>query len=302
MLATALIVFREVIEAGLVVGVLLAATRGIPRRGRWAVGGITAGVLGACVIAAFAGRISAAFEGAGQELFHVAVLLVAVGMLTWHNVWMASHGRALAEDARRLGRSIREGALPLAALAVASGAALLREGAEVVLFVSGVAAAGDVSAVQVATGGAVGLLAGAALSALIYLGLVIIPLRHLFSVTTALVTLIAAGLAAQAVAFLQQAGLLQALTATVWDTSALVPEHGVLGQLLHALAGYTDRPSGAQLAAYLATVAVITGLGRIVRARGRSGGERAAGGGPRRTPGERGGAAARTAAQGEGTG
>lgn len=274
MLATALIVFREVMEAGLVVGVLLAATRGIPRRGRWAVGGISVGVLGACVIAAFAGRISAAFEGAGQELFHAAVLLVAVGMLTWHNVWMASHGRAMAEDARQLGRSIREGALPLAALAVASGAALLREGAEVVLFVSGIAAAGDAAAAQLAMGGAVGLLAGAALSALVYLGLVIIPLRHLFSVTAALVTLIAAGLAAQAVAFLQQAGLLQALTATVWDTSAVVPEHGVPGQLLHALVGYTDRPSGAQLVAYLATVVVVTGLGRIVRTRGGGGGAR----------------------------
>lgn len=272
MLATALIVFREVMEAGLVVGVLLAATRGVSRRGRWAAAGIAGGVLGACVVAGFAGRLSELFEGAGHELLDAAVLLVAVGMLAWHNVWMASHGRALAERARRLGQSIREGAQPLTALAVACGAALLREGAEVVLFVSGIAASGESSAVQLAAGGAIGLVAGAALSAVVYLGLVILPLRHLFSVTTTLVTLIAAGLAAQAVALLQQAGYVQLLTATVWDTSALLPEQGVAGRLLQALVGYTDRPSGAQLVAYAATVAAIAGVSRRVRARGGGGG------------------------------
>src|SRR3954453_858191 len=89
MLASLVIVFREVIEAGLIVGIVLAATRAVPRRGRRGSYGIAAGTLGACLVAAFAGQLGALFNGSGQELFNAAILLTAVGMLTWHNTWMA---------------------------------------------------------------------------------------------------------------------------------------------------------------------------------------------------------------------
>lgn len=92
MLATLVIVFREVIEAGLIVGIVLAATKGVPRRGLWVAYGVIGGVAGACLVAAFAGQIASLFEGSGQELFDASILTLAVGMLTWHNVWMASHG------------------------------------------------------------------------------------------------------------------------------------------------------------------------------------------------------------------
>src|SRR5659263_154519 len=64
MLGALIIVFREVIEAGLIVGIVMAATRGVAGRGRWVSFGIGAGVLGAAVVAIFAGAISQAFEGA----------------------------------------------------------------------------------------------------------------------------------------------------------------------------------------------------------------------------------------------
>jgi high-affinity iron transporter len=260
MLASGIIVFREMLEAGLVVGVILAATRGVPRRGRWVAGGLAAGALGACAVAAFAGQLASLFQGAGQELFNAAVLGAAVVMLTWHDVWMSSHGRELAEGARRLGAAVVSGRRPLAAVALVCGVALLREGSEVVLFLYGVAVSGEVTPASLAAGGAVGLLAGAAVAALVYLGLVAIPIRRLFAVTTALITLLAAGLAAQAVAFLQQAGRLEVLTSTVWDLSGVLPEDGWAGRVLHSLIGYTDRPSGAQLVVYATTVAGIAGL------------------------------------------
>src|SRR5580704_14276930 len=98
MLSALLIVFREVIEAGLIVGIVLAATTGVPRRGL-AVGlGVVAGILGACLVAVFAGELAALFQGSGQELFNASILLIAVMMLTWHNVWMASHGSQMARE------------------------------------------------------------------------------------------------------------------------------------------------------------------------------------------------------------
>src|SRR5208282_2124332 len=98
MLATLVIVFREVIEAGLIIGIVLAATQGVARRGLWVGYGVVGGVAGACVVAVFAGQIAALFAGSGQELFNAGILLLAVAMLTWHNVWMASHGRAIAQQ------------------------------------------------------------------------------------------------------------------------------------------------------------------------------------------------------------
>ena len=105
------------------------------------------------------------------------------------------------------------------------------------------------------------------MSALMYLGLLTIPARHLFSVTSSLITLLAAGLAAQAVAFIQQAGYVETLTYTVWDTSWLLSDHSLVGRLAHTLIGYTDQPSGAQLAVYLLTIAIILGLMRRQKSR-----------------------------------
>jgi high-affinity iron transporter len=262
MLASLLIVFREVIEAGLIVGIVLAATKGVPRRGLWISYGLAAGVAGACLVAAFAGQIADLFEGAGQELFNASILLLAVTMLGWHNVWMASHGRAIAQEMQKVGAAVASGEKPLGALAVVCGVAVLREGSEVVLFLYGVYASGGTSAGGMILGGALGLLGGAALSALMYAGLLTIPTRHLFRVTSTLITLLAAGLAAQAVALLQQAGFINILTGTVWDTSWLLSDGTLVGRMLHTLIGYTDHPSGAQLVAYVATAAIIMVLMR----------------------------------------
>jgi high-affinity iron transporter len=234
-------------------------------RGLWVAGGVLAGILGAGLVALFAAEIGALFQGTGAELFNAAILLLAVGMLTWHNVWMASHGRSMALEMREVGGDVSAGRKPLAALAIVCGVAVLREGSEVVLFLYGVFASGGTTKFGMLLGGALGVAAGAGLSLLMYLGLVTIPARYLFSVTSALITLLAAGLAAQAVVFLQQAGHFEVLTATVWDTSWLLPEDSLVGRLLHTLIGYADRPNGAQLVAYIATVAIMIGLMRWVR-------------------------------------
>ena len=96
MLGALIIVFREVIEAGLIIGIVLAVTRGVPGRGHWVAGGVAVAALGAALLAVFAESISSAFEGAGQEMFHASVLGIAVAMLMWHNAWMARHGQEMA--------------------------------------------------------------------------------------------------------------------------------------------------------------------------------------------------------------
>jgi len=199
MLASLLIVFREVIEAGLIVGIVLAATKGVAGRAVWVGYGVAGGVAGAGLVAGFAGRISASFQGSGQEVFDASILLLAVLMLTWHNVWMAGHGRAMARDMKQVGAQVAAGERPMGGLAVVVGVAVLREGSEVALFMYGLVAAGGSTATELVIGSLLGLAAGIAVTALTYVGLVAIPQRRLFAVTTALISLLAAGLAAQAV-------------------------------------------------------------------------------------------------------
>jgi high-affinity iron transporter len=207
------------------------------------------------------------FNGSGQELFNAAILLIAVGMLTWHNGWMASHGRELAREVRAVGSAVAAGERPLTAVAVVVGIAVLREGSEVVLFLYGIFASGGASVAGMVAGGALGVVLGAGMAALIYLGLLAVPAHRLFAVTTGLITLLAAGLGAQAVFFLQQADYFQGLATPLWNTSWLIGDDSIPGRLLHTLIGYTATPDAAQLLAYALVIAMILATMRLARGR-----------------------------------
>lgn len=263
MLAAALIVFREVLEAGLIVGIVLAATEGVMHRARWIAGGIGAGVLGACVVAVFAQSLSDAFAGAGQNIFNAAILIAAVAMLSWHVLWMSAHARELTRDMKALGHAVAHGDRTLLAMAVVVAVAVLREGAEVVLFLFGIAASGGDNPIAMLGGGLLGLLGGGALSWLLYRGLVAIPIGKLFTVTNVLVALLAAGMAGQAAGYLARASILPSLGDQVWDSSPILRDDSLIGRALHALVGYVDRPMGVQVVAYLSVLLALIGLSRL---------------------------------------
>ena len=264
MLAALIIVFREVFEAGLIIGIVLAVTRTVENRNRWIAGGVLAGILAACLVAAFAGALSQLFEGMGQELFNAAILGLAVVMLTWHNVWMARHGKEMAGELRAMGEAVARGSKSLFALAVVVGVAVLREGSEVVLFLYGVAASDGSSTMSLLLGGLAGLALGGAVCLLTYFGLMRIPPRALFATTTVLITLLAAGMAAQAVAFLARANWFTALDTVAWDTGWLLSENSILGRTLHTLIGYTDQPTQMQLVIYAAVIVITFALMRLI--------------------------------------
>ena len=187
-------------------------------------------------------------------------------MLGWHNIWMSRHGRELAAESTRIGAEVRAGSRPLYALAMVCGIAVLREGSEVVLFLYGIAIAGGSSRIGMATGGALGVVAGAIAGAAIYFGLLKIPLRYLFSTTSWLILLLAAGMASQGAAFLAAADMLPSLGNDRWDTSVILTENSLVGQLAHVLIGYTARPAGIQIVFYVATLLVIGSLMWVFRA------------------------------------
>jgi high-affinity iron transporter len=263
MLGALIIVFREVIEAGIIVGIVMAVTKGVAGSRLMGAAGVAAGVVGALLVAAFAGAIADALNGVGQEVFNAAILALAVFMLAWHNIWMASHGRQLAAEARQLGQEVRSGARSLIALAIVIAVAVMREGSEVALFLYGLVAAGGTTSGDLIAGSALGLLAGVAVTAVTYFGLVTIPARNLFAVTGVLISFLAAGLAAQSANFLQQAGVATIGETTVWDTSAILSDASLFGRVLHTLIGYSDQPSLLQVVVYALTLATIFALTRF---------------------------------------
>jgi high-affinity iron transporter len=257
MFGTALIVFRETLEAALIVGIVAAATRGIPGRFRWIASGIGAGILGSLLVAAGAGALSQLAQGMGQELFNASILGVAVAMLAWHNIWMSVHGRELAANANRIGGDIRTGAKEMSVLLVVIAIAVLREGSETVLFLYGVAISGNESSAPMVAGGAIGLAGGVAVGWLLFKGLLRIPLRWFFSATSFLVLLLAAGMASQAARFLIQADKIPSLAAPLWDTSWLVSNSSLAGKALQGIVGYDAQPAGMQMAFFVAVLAAI---------------------------------------------
>lgn len=271
MFAAALIVFRESLEAALIISIMAAATRGILGRARWIAAGVAAGLAGAALVASSMEAISDMASGMGQELFNAGILLFAVGMLAWHNIWMSIHGRELAANARNTAQAIQDGTREGSVIFFVVALAVLREGAETVLFLYGLATSSTDGLQATISGGTTGLAAGALVGLLLYAGLLRIPLRWFFKMTGALVLLLAASMASQAARFLVQADLLPSLATPLWDTSDVLSQTTAVGTLLHGLIGYEAQPAGMQVLFYFTVLCAIAAGMRWVSRRGDTG-------------------------------
>jgi high-affinity iron transporter len=261
----ALLVFREVMEAALIVSIVCAATRGVARRGLYVASGIGLGIVGALLVAMGASFISRLASGSGQEAFNAGVLLSAVLMIGWHVVWMSSHGRELAQQMNSVGSAVKAGSSSLTLLLAVVVIAVLREGSEIVLFLYGMAI-GGIGVVGLAGGIALGVGGGALLGFALYFGLLRIPMRHFFIVTNWMLVLLASGLASTAARFLVQGNLLPAWGTQIWDTSWLLSNGSLAGQTLGILIGYDARPAGVQLVFYATTLLLlVVGMQRLSR-------------------------------------
>lgn len=266
MLPTATIVFREVLEIALILGVILAATRGFSGQKKIVFSGLGLGFLGSVIIAFFTENISAAMDGMGQEIFNACVMFVAVGFLGWTVVWMKRHARHISQHLRHVSSQVVEGEKAPMVLITIIALASWREGTEIVLFTYGLLAAGQTTLSSILAGGLIGLVSGTVVGTLLYYGLLKAARKHLFTVTSWMLIFLTAGMAAQGAGYLIAADILPTLTPQVWDTSHLLPTSSMLGETLAVLVGYSDRPSGMELTVYLMALSII-GLGYYVAGR-----------------------------------
>jgi len=255
MLSALIIVLREVLEAGLIISALLAASRVIGGDRRGIGVGALLGFLGALANARWLGTVSDWADGIGQELLNAGLLLAIVALLTCYNI-----GVALRIRGRR--KQLAD-ALLFWGAAGAVACAGSRECAEIFIYASGFGTS-FAALTPVLIGGGIGLGIGASIAALLYYLLVYLRPAQALLATCLMPTLIAAGMAGQAITYLFQAGLLNA-EEPLWDTSALLLESSATGQLLYALLGYEATPMPMQITAYLAALVLVgaTGLARL---------------------------------------
>ncbi len=253
MFSIALIVFREVFEISLIVSILMAATKGLSKRTQWVGVGILSGIAGAILIAFFADAISQAAQGMGQEMLNATILLIAAILIGWTTIWMTRNGRQLTQEFKQIGQEVIQGHKPMYTLAIVVALSVLREGAEIVMFTYSAFMTGG-KAYQLVGGGLLGACAGVVVGMILYYGLMKVPTRQIFQVTSWMLIFLVAGMVAQAVGYLTAAGAVPEIIPTVWDTSGIVSDGSFLGRMMHVLVGYTDRPSGIQLLVYFLTI------------------------------------------------
>ena len=258
MIASMVIVFREMLEMVLVVSVLLAATHELAAARYRIAWGAAAGLGGAVVVALLMEQMENAFDGDGEFLFNAVVLFLAAIMLAWTVLWMSRHSREMSARLRHVGTSVVAGSLPQRALLVISFAAVMREGSEAVFFLFGAARTLPEDGGMFFLGGVLGAALALLLGYIMYAGLMRIPVQRMFRLAGWLLMLLAAGMASQAVWNLVLIDRLPALVDHVWNLAAWLPQDSLPGEILHVMVGYDEAPSGMQL---LAFVLFLGGLG-----------------------------------------
>ena len=249
MLQIAIVVFREIVEIALILGILTAATKEIPGRSKWILGGLGIGILASIILAAFTNQISESLDGVGQEFFNGLVLLGAAFMIGWTVLWMQKHARSISGELKRLSNSVREGNKPLIVLAVVVLLATLREGIEIVLFCYSYYIAGTPIS-EIASGLTAGIVMGSALGFAFYLGILKSFGKYFFSITSWLLIFLSCGIAASGIGFWINAEIVPALGNPAIDLSEILPQSSYFGKFLHMFFGYIDQPAGTQLIIY----------------------------------------------------
>lgn len=256
MLQIAVVVFREILEIALIVGILVAATKNIPNRTKWILTGVGVGLLGSLTLAFFTDTISESLDGMGQEFFNGLILLSASIMISWTVLWMQKHAKSISGELKKLSASIQEGDKPLYALAIVVFLSVLREGSEIVLFtyssyISGVGLA------SISTGLIAGTVCGIIVGGALYLGIIKTFGKYFFMVTTWILVFLACGITASGIGFWTNAEFLPTLGDPIWDSSMILAQSSLFGEFLHVFIGYIDQPTGTQVLAYALNLAIL---------------------------------------------
>lgn len=255
LITTFLVVFRESLEASLIVGIILTLLGKMKQQRYFA--HVWASVSAAVAASIFAGWGLMVLTGSAKEgmekVIEGGISLAACGVLTYMIFWMDKQAKTIRPEMetkleQAIGRKEYIVILTLPFLAI------LREGAETVLFLSAIAVNNSM-AISI-WGGLSGFLLAVGIVTMIFMGGRKIPLKPLFQYTGLLLLMIAAGLLAYGVHEFQEIGLIPG-HAPIWNINHILNEKEGVGAFLKALFGYNGNPSLIEVVLYLTYIAVI---------------------------------------------
>jgi len=254
-LANALIGLREGLEAGLVVGILVAFLNKLDRRDvlpkLWI--GITGAILLSLGVGALLTFGPYGLTTQAQEALGGSLSIAAVGLVTWMIFWMARHARHLKGELQgQLAGALAGSAAAIVVLGIVS---VGREGVETALFIwASISSSGQ--ALLGSIGALLGIVASVVISYLIYRGFVRINLSRFFFWTGLFLVVVAAGVFAYGLGDLQEAGILPS-GAAAYDLNAVIPASSWYGTLLGGLFQFKADPSWLQVIGWLLYLAIV---------------------------------------------
>jgi high-affinity iron transporter len=256
---------REGVEAALIVAIICAYLARTGNAGSFPKVFLGAGL--AVVLSAVLGVglyvTVGSFQEPYEQLFEAATLLLAAAVVTWMLFWMRRQAANVKGELQAaVDRALRDGSVT--ALAVLAFVAVIREGIETALFLTGQAASAAQGAIWVVVGAVVGLAIAGLLGIGFFHGSRRLNLATFFRWTGIALVFIAGGLVAKAIHELIEIKVITFGDATLFDLSAVLPHEGagstILGQFLHALFGYTSTPEVLTFVLWLTYVVVVLAL------------------------------------------
>lgn len=254
MFKIAIVVFRECLEISLLLGVIMAVTKPIHNSKVYITLGAMMGIVGAAIFAIFIRSISDSFGGLGDEMVNASIILITALLISWTVVWMQGYTQKVRKDLSTLSDKIETGSASKFMLVAMVAMTILREGAEIILFVYSISSAENITGNNYLLGLGVGAISGVSVGVIVYNGLINYAGKYIFRISTMLLILIAAGLASEAAGILTSSGIIEIYSNQLWDSSWLVTDQSTVGKILKIIIGYDARPNGLQLLCYLSTI------------------------------------------------
>ncbi|MDR7086670.1 high-affinity iron transporter [Aeromicrobium panaciterrae] len=247
MLANFLIGLREGLEASLIVSILVAYL--VKSKRRHEIRYVWIGVSSALVlVVAVFSAINVAFDQLSfktQEIVGGTMSILAAGLVTWMIFWMRRTARSLKSELE----GQMSAALGPFALATVAFVTVGREGLETAAIIWSTIK-GSTTA-QPFVGATGGILVAVILGFLIYRGAIRINLSTFFTITGALLIIVAAGVLAYGIFDLQEARVLPGFSDRVFDISSTIPPDSWYGTLLKGTINFQPDPSWLQVIAWV---------------------------------------------------
>jgi high-affinity iron transporter len=256
MFKIAIVVFRECLEIALLLGVITAATRHIDKSRHYIVMGALLGIILSSFFAFFTQSLSLMFDGYGDEIFDSCIILLTAAIISWTAIWMQGYTKKIKKNLGELSNKISSGVASHFMLVAVVSATILREGAEIILFIYSVSSAENIKPDDYLLGLGIGGLLGLVTGVVLYMGLIKIAGKYIFKISTILLIIIAAGLTSQAAGILTSSGIIEIYNEPLWDSSWLIDDRSIFGKILNIITGYDSKPNVMQIIFYTGTILI----------------------------------------------